>query len=94
MSGEALSDLELIRLAVLDLDELESPTRPAGRIREALQRARELYFELERLKPADPSARACAGCGGPLPPDRGRRPRKWCSERCRDVARKSPGKGR
>lgn len=25
----------------------------------------------------------CAGCGGPLPPQKAGRPRKWCSERCR-----------
>lgn len=25
----------------------------------------------------------CAGCGSPLAPSGGNRPRKWCSERCR-----------
>lgn len=31
-------------------------------------------------------AAGCAGCGGPLPPARGTKPRKWCSERCRKAS--------
>lgn len=40
----------------------------------------------------DPSK--CAACGKAIPPSRGSRPRRWCSDRCRSWARKNPGKKR
>ena len=32
----------------------------------------------------------CQGCGNPLPPSTGNRPRKWCSERCRKAQYSTP----
>jgi hypothetical protein len=33
---------------------------------------------------------SCAGCGAPLPPSLGPKPRKWCSERCRKAQYSRP----
>jgi hypothetical protein len=95
VNGTALADedpLELIELASVQLEGLERPDRPLGALRQVLGLARRQHFELlERRQPApDCAERTCAYCGAPLPQSRGGRPRRWCSERCRELARKLP----
>lgn len=69
------------------LDDLRLPF--AGTVRRMAQ-ALALLAGGEPIAEPGPT---CAGCGVPVDQPATGRPRRWCSERCRDRSRKDPGKG-
>jgi hypothetical protein len=91
---------ELVRLLATMAGDLERKGYPAAPVvrmgaRELLEADREARDARERLEelhgaPGGLSGRSCAGCGSPLPVSVKGRPRRWCSERCRDRSRKGP----
>ena len=75
----------LARLGRLVADALDDDQYPYGGV------VRRIANALDGVEPA-PTDGHCPGCGGELvQPATGRR-RVWCGDRCRDRARKRPGK--
>jgi hypothetical protein len=75
-----------------DLDARHYPF--AGAVRQGARRITELEAIGSAVGPVKfsaPGPNACERCGAPLEQRSTGRPRKWCSESCRDLARKVPG---
>lgn len=82
-------DRSLVKLALAaaDLDDrLGAPAR-AGLLRQLARRVAELAAALGTLAEGlPPSGEACLNCRNPIEQKATGRPRKWCSERCRNQA--------
>lgn len=80
---------KLARLLNYQAAALTDHGQDVGIIRLAARRLVEQAAQLDLATvDVDGDATTCQGCGGPVvQPDTGRR-RKWCSERCRDRARR------
>ena len=76
MTGDRIAVSRLLVQAAADLD--RRGLYHAGIMRQAAR----LLLEVP-----EQSAGSCAGCGAPVTQAATGRPRKWCSERCRDAAR-------
>jgi hypothetical protein len=89
-----MTDDDLVRLLLDSADSAEnkSATTSAGIVRIGARRIVELSDENEVLRErvqAITTPDGCARCGGPIVQSGIGRPKRWCSERCRDAARKS-----
>lgn len=91
MTTDADLSRDLIKLAdEMDEDSLLGTWENSGLLRRVARRLVERGETVLRVEEFDDDdrPRACR-CGAPLPYSGRGRPREWCSERCRDVARKS-----